>query len=126
MTLGAGMATSEIVHTAHPAAGESNIKAGYDPRLTNQDLAPLRDQHWGTYNIFAFWMSDVHSVGGYVTAGSLFALGLFRWQLLVSLVVGILIVYFFCNLVAKPSQQTGVPYPVINRSAFGVLGANVP
>src|SRR5947209_1654583 len=95
MTLGAGMATSEIVHTAHPAAGESNIKAGYDPRLTNEDLAPLRDQHWGTYNIFAFWMSDVHSVGGYVTAGSLFALGLNSWQVLVSRGVGITIVYFF-------------------------------
>ncbi|MEV0569981.1 NCS1 family nucleobase:cation symporter-1, partial [Dactylosporangium sp. NPDC050588] len=59
-------------------------------------------------------------------AGSLFALGLSSWQVLVSLVVGITIVYFFCNLVAKPSQVTGVPYPVINRVAFGVLGANVP
>ena len=77
---------------------------GYDPRLTNEDLAPLRKQTWTSYNIFAFWMSDVHSVGGYVTAGSLFALGLASWQVLVALIVGISIVYFFCNLVAKPSQ----------------------
>ncbi|MDP0989507.1 hypothetical protein Q6249_28100, partial [Klebsiella pneumoniae] len=34
-------------------------------RLTNEDLAPLRKQTWSSYNIFAFWMSDVHSVGGY-------------------------------------------------------------
>ena len=46
----------------------------------------------------------MHSVGGYVTAGSLFALGLTSWQVLVALLVGITIVYFFCNLVAKPSQ----------------------
>ncbi|GGK67115.1 NCS1 family nucleobase:cation symporter-1 [Nocardia camponoti] len=98
----------------------------YDPSLTNADLAPLKDQKWGTYNIFAFWMSDVHSVGGYVTAGSLFALGLASWQVLAALLIGITIVYFLCNLVAKPSQLTGVPYPVICRSAFGVLGANVP
>ncbi|MGV9975664.1 NCS1 family nucleobase:cation symporter-1 [Nocardia beijingensis] len=98
----------------------------YDPRLTNDDLAPLRKQNWGSYNIFAFWMSDVHSVGGYVTAGSLFALGLAGWQVLVALLIGITLVYFFCNLVAKPSQVTGVPYPVICRSAFGVLGANIP
>ena len=71
-------------------------------------------------------MSDVHSVGGYVTAGSLFALGLASWQVLAALLIGITIVYFFCNLVAKPSQVTGVPYPVICRSAFGVLGANIP
>ena len=56
-------------------------------------------------------MSDVHSVGGYITAGSLFALGLSSWQVLVALLVGILIVQYFCNLVAKPSQVTGTPYP---------------
>lgn len=98
----------------------------YDPRLTNEDLAPLKKQTWGSYNIFAFWMSDVHSVGGYVTAGSLFMLGLSSWQVLLALVVGIGIVNVFCNLVAKPSQVTGVPYPVICRASFGVLGANVP
>ena len=71
-------------------------------------------------------MSDVHSVGGYITAGSLFALGLTSWQVFICLIVGITIVLFFCNLVAKPSQRTGVPYPVICRSVFGVLGANIP
>lgn len=98
----------------------------YDPRLTNEDLAPLREQTWSSYNFFAFWMSDVHSVGGYITAGSLFALGLAAWQVLVALLVGIAIVYVLCNLVARPSQATGTPYPVVCRSAFGVLGANVP
>ncbi|WP_458690140.1 NCS1 family nucleobase:cation symporter-1 [Nocardia tengchongensis] len=98
----------------------------YDPRLTNDDLAPLKKQTWGSYHIFAFWMSDVHSVGGYVTAGSLFALGLAGWQVLAALLIGITIVYFLCNLVAAPSQRAGVPYPVMCRSAFGVKGANIP
>lgn len=102
------------------------IKPGYDENLVNEDLAPLRKQGWGAYNIFAFWMSDVHSVGGYVTAGSLFSLGLVSWQVLIALLVGILIVQFFCNLVAKPSQVTGTPYPVICRAPFGVKGANIP
>lgn len=119
--------TDVISPPAISAAGSPSAPP-YDPRLTNDDLAPLKDQRWGgSYNIFAFWMSDVHSVGGYVTAGSLFALGgLASWQVLVSLLAGITIVYFFCNLVAKPSQVTGVPYPVICRSVFGVLGANIP
>lgn len=102
------------------------IKPSYDENLVNEDLAPLRKQSWGAYNIFAFWMSDVHSVGGYVTAGSLFSLGLVSWQVLIALLVGILIVQFFCNLVAKPSQVTGTPYPVICRAPFGVKGANIP
>ncbi|MCG8916013.1 NCS1 family nucleobase:cation symporter-1 [Actinokineospora sp. PR83] len=116
----------DLLEAAGTPIGGGLIKADYDPRLTNEDLAPLRKQSWGSYNIFAFWMSDVHSVGGYVTAGSLFALGLSSWQVLVALVVGIGIVYGFCNLVAKPSQATGVPYPVICRASFGVLGANIP
>lgn len=108
----------------------------YSARLCNRDLAPLapdgavsdkdRTQHWTWYNIFAFWMADVHSVGGYVFAASLFALGLTGWQVLVSLLLGILIVQLFANLLGRPGQQAGVPYAVVSRLSFGVYGANVP
>src|SRR3954462_531501 len=116
----------DLVEAAGMPVGSGIVKPGYDPRLTNEDLAPLKDQHWGSYNIFAFWMSDVHSVGGYVTAGSPFALGLSSRQGVIALLIGIVIVNIFCNLVTKPSQAAGVPYPVACRSAFGVLGANMP
>ncbi|WP_082542973.1 NCS1 family nucleobase:cation symporter-1 [Microbacterium sp. Root53] len=116
----------DVVEAAGLPTGSGNMRPGYDPRLANEDLAPLRKQKWTSYNIFAFWMSDVHSVGGYVTAGSLFALGIASWQVLVALLVGIVIVQVFTNLVAKPSQRTGVPYPVVNRFLFGIKGANVP
>jgi NCS1 family nucleobase:cation symporter-1 len=99
---------------------------GASPDLYNADLAPLKTQTWTQYNIFCYWMSDVHSVGGYIFAGSLFALGLTSWQVLIALLAGIMIVKFFCNLIAKPSQIHGVPYPVMCRSAFGVRGANIP
>src|SRR6201991_2333078 len=116
----------DLVEAAGMPVGSGEIKPGYDPRLTNEDLAPLRKQTWGAYNIFAFWMSDVHSIGGYVTAGSLFALGIASWQVLISLAAAMVIVQAFATLVAKPSQVAGVPYPVINRHIFGVTGANVP
>ena len=103
----------------------SQAKPGYSERLYNEDLGPTK-QDWGAYNIFAFWMSDVHSVGGYVVAASLFALGLAGWQVMVSLVIGICIVQFFANLMARPSQQAAVPFPVACRISFGVFGANVP
>ncbi|EGH97545.1 NCS1 family nucleobase:cation symporter-1 [Pseudomonas syringae] len=99
--------------------------AGYSPRLHNDDLGPV-PQKWTWYNILAFWMSDVHSVGGYVFAASLFALGLASWQVLIALLIGICIIQVIANLVAKPSQQAAVPYPVICRLAFGVFGANIP
>ncbi|MCW2688125.1 MAG: hypothetical protein JWR37_3015 [Mycobacterium sp.] len=108
------------------AATAKPFTAVYDPRLANDDLIPLAKQSWSSYNIFAFWMSDVHSVGGYVTAGSLFALGLSSWQVLIALLIGIVIVNVFCNLGARPSQHAAGPYPGVCRSAFGVLGANLP
>jgi len=116
----------DLVEAAGHPHGGGNMKPHYDDRLANEDLAPLRTQKWSSYNIFAFWMSDVHSVGGYVTAGSLFALGLQSWQVFVALIAGIVIVQVFANMVAKPSQKTGVPYPVINRVVFGIRGANIP
>ena len=116
----------DVLETPGHPGGDGLVKPEYDDRLANTDLAPLRKQSWSSYNIFAFWMSDVHSVGGYVTAGALFSLGIASWQVLVSLIIGIAIVMLFCNLVAKPSQVTGVPYPVINRAIFGVRGANIP
>lgn len=97
----------------------------YSPRLANEDLAPA-NQNWSWYNIFSFWMSDVHSLGGYVVAASLFTLGLTSWQVLLALVIGIVIVQICANLIAKPSQQAGVPYAVMSRQAFGVYGANIP
>lgn len=107
------------------SASSWQAPAGYSRRLYNPDLAPVR-QHWGTYNIIAFWMSDVHSVGGYVVAASLFSLGLAGWQVMLALVAGILIVQYFANLMATPSQQAAVPFPVICRISFGVVGANIP
>ncbi|MFI3308102.1 NCS1 family nucleobase:cation symporter-1 [Ewingella allii] len=112
--------------SASPELSAGIIKPHYSPRLCNDDLAPTRDQNWSWYNIFSFWMSDVHSMGGYVVAASFFTLGLSSWQVLLCLLCGICIVQIFANLVAKPSQQAGVPYAVICRQAFGVFGANIP
>ncbi|GEA62094.1 NCS1 family nucleobase:cation symporter-1 [Vibrio comitans] len=96
------------------------------PRLSNEDLAPEEKKEWGWYSIFAFWMSDVHSVGGYVFAASLFALGLNGIQVFISLLAGISIVLLFANLMGKPGQKAGIPFPVVARMSFGVFGANIP
>ncbi len=45
----------EQIPDAHHPAGVGLIKPGYDPALTNEDLAPLHKQNWSSYNIFAFW-----------------------------------------------------------------------
>jgi NCS1 family nucleobase:cation symporter-1 len=105
-------------------AEHMRIPEGVSERLYNEDLYPGK-RDWGWYEVFAMWMSDVHSVGGYLFAASLFTLGLAAWQVLVSLIVGIVIVMYAVNLVAKPGVVLGVPYPVVCRLSMGVLGANI-
>src|SRR5258708_4565358 len=79
------------------------------PRLYNEDLAPARERKWGTYSLFAMWMSDVHSIGGYTFAAGLFFTGLVGWQVFVALVLGITVVFFLMNLTGFAGQATGVP-----------------
>lgn len=74
--------------------------------------------------MFAMWMSDVHSVGGYTFAASLFLLGLSGWQVLSALVIGIGIVNVLMNWIGRPSQRLGIPFPVMARVSPGVMGAN--
>ena len=121
--------------TASAAAGrlptaeiESNLVIPHaDPRLYNEDLAPVpKDKRtWTGYSIFAMWMSDVHSVGGYTFAASLFLLGLSGWQVLSAMTIGILAVYVLMNWIGKPSLVHGIPFPVMARVSMGVMGANL-
>src|ERR1700722_9070490 len=103
------------------------VITGAHPQLYNHDLAPTAPEGrtWGAFSLFAMWMSDVHSVGGYTFAASLFFLGLTGWQVLISMTVGIFSVFFLINLIGRPSQRAGVPYPVVARLSFGVAGANL-
>ncbi|HBX80693.1 MAG TPA: nitrate reductase [Propionibacteriaceae bacterium] len=99
---------------------------GASPRLFNEDLAPARTRKWGFYSLFAMWMSDIHSIGGYTFAAGLFALGLGGVQVFASLTVGILIVFALMNLSGYAGQKYGIPYPVLARISFGTWGANIP
>ena len=81
------------------------VLTGAHPRLINQDLAPTvpEGRRWGAFSLLAMWMSDVHSVGGYTFAASLFFLGLTGWQVLIAMLVGIMAVYFgLMNLIGRP------------------------
>ena len=104
---------------------EAIIKPSYNAKLTNQDLAPLKSK-LGALIIFLpsgcrmFIASAVMSwLGAFCTrAEQLAGTFIFTHRHCHSSV--------FTNLIAKSSQQTGTPYPVICRATFGVLGANIP
>ncbi|MBE6483885.1 MAG: NCS1 family nucleobase:cation symporter-1 [Actinomycetaceae bacterium] len=96
------------------------------PSLINEDLAPAKTRHWSFYSLFAMWMSDIHSIGGYTFAAGLFALGLGAIHVFAGLSIGIIVVFFLMNLVGFAGQKTGLCYPVLARIAFGTIGSNLP
>lgn len=97
-----------------------------DARLTNADLAPATERHWRWTDYLFLWMSDVHSVAGYMTVGSFFTMGLPLADVFAALTAAVLIVLALCNLVSLPSFASGAPFPVVARIVFGVRGALVP
>lgn len=95
-------------------------------RLINEDIKPVKEQTWTVYNMFAMWMSNVHSVAAYIFAASLFTLGLSGWQVFSALIVGIILIYYFTNWIGRPGQKYGIAFAAACRPSFGVFGANIP
>ena len=95
------------------------------PRLYNEDLAPATDRRWGAFSIFNVWTSDVHSLWGYYLAASLFLLCGSFTNFLIAIGLSSLVIYALMNLIGYAGERTGVPYPVLARSAFGIWGANL-
>ena len=63
---------STQVSTASQA--QSNVEV--DAHLINDDLAPAKERNWFFFSLFAMWMSDIYSIGGYTFAAGLFTFGL--------------------------------------------------
>src|SRR5271155_1574592 len=95
--------------------------------LYNADLAPaLSDRRtWGTYNFAALWVSMSVNILTYMLAASLIQGGMNWKQAVVTVFLGNSIVLIPMLLNSHPGARYGVPFPVLARASFGVLGANV-
>ena len=101
---------------------------GHDPQLWNADLAPVGPEKrtWTTWNIAALWIGMAICIPTYTLASSLVDQG-WTWQAAVGAVVlGNVVVLIPIVLNSHAGTRYGVPFPVLIRSSFGVLGANVP
>lgn len=97
------------------------------PRLYNEELSPeSATGTWKTVNLFNWWMSAWHSLGGYTMAIGLLVFGISGWQVIIAFAIGVVILFFVNNLTGTAGQRERVPFPVFARGAFGVFGANIP
>src|SRR5205823_2072525 len=92
-----------------------------------RDLAPAgrERQTWGTYNFAALWVSMSVNILTYMLAASLIQGGMNWKQAVATVFLGNTIVLVPMLLNSHPGAEYGIPFPVLARASFGVLGANV-
>ncbi len=94
--------------------------------LINWDLVTINptDKNWNWKDLFCFWGVSIQSIIGFSLITSLyFVYDLNTFVVLVGTMFGSLLVYFFSNLIGKPSQKFGLPFVVLLRSSLGFRGA---
>jgi NCS1 family nucleobase:cation symporter-1 len=96
--------------------------------LTSEDLAPVVSEKrtWGIWNYTALWISMSLCIPTYMLASSLIEGGMNWWQAVLTVFMGNVIVLIPMILNGHAGAKYGIPFPVLARASFGVLGANIP
>ncbi len=99
-----------------------------DTRLINDDLRPTTDAErtWSKWHIAALWVGMAVCIPTYMLAGGVMAGGASLGIATLSIAIGNIVVLIPLVLNAHPGTKYGIPFPVLLRSSFGVLGANIP
>jgi NCS1 family nucleobase:cation symporter-1 len=107
--------------------GELSAEIQSSP-LYNHDLAPVppSGRNWGVYNFASLWIGMSVCIPTYMLASGLIAGGMNWWQAIGTILLGNVIVLIPMVLNAHAGTRYGIPFPVLVRASFGVLGANVP
>ncbi len=94
--------------------------------LKNWEIVSINPsaKNWTWKDLFCLWGNTVQSVIGFSLIASLYLI----YDLNVIIVflgtlIASLLVYFLLNLIGKPSQEYGLPFPVVLRLSAGVNGA---
>ena len=94
--------------------------------LRNWEIVSVNpaEKNWTWKDLFCFWGNSVQNIIGFSLIASLYLIyDLNAIVVLVGTLAASLLVYFFSNLIGKPSQKHGLPFPVILRTSMGVNGA---
>ena len=94
--------------------------------LMNWEIVSVNPNNktWNWKDLFCFWGSSIQSIIGFSLVASLFLVyQLNFFVVLTGCIVGSIPVYLFSNLIGKPSQKHGIPFPVFLRLSMGVYGA---
>ena len=94
--------------------------------LSNWDLVTVNPNYktWNWKDLFCFWGINIQSVIAFSLIASLYIVyDLNTLVVFFGTILGSFLVYFFSNLIGKPSQKFGLPFAVLLRSSLGFKGA---
>src|ERR1700722_17874040 len=111
-----------------PASQQLDAETIRNSSLFNEDLAPIPADRrtWGTYNYAALWIAMSVNIPTYLLASAMIAEGMSWKQAIFTVFLGNVLVLIPMLLNAHAGAEYGIPFPIFARSAFGVLGANLP
>jgi len=95
-------------------------------QLTNWEIVSINpaDKNWNWTDYFCFWAINVQSIIGFSLIASLYIIyDLNFFVVFLGTLIASLLVYFFSNLIGKPSQRHGIPFPVFLRISIGISAA---
>jgi nucleobase:cation symporter-1, NCS1 family len=94
--------------------------------LINWELVSINpnDKKWNWIDLFSFWGVNLQSIIAFSLIASLYLVyDLNIIVVFVGSLIGTFFVYLFANLIGKPSQIHGIPFPVLLRTSLGFKGA---
>ena len=94
--------------------------------LRNWEIVSVNpaEKNWTWKDLFCYWGNGVQNIIGFSLITSLYLVyDLNALVVFVGTLAASLLIYFFSNLIGKPSQKHGLPFPVILRISMGVNGA---
>jgi NCS1 family nucleobase:cation symporter-1 len=94
--------------------------------LKNWEIVSVNpnNKNWNWKDLFCFWGNNVQSVIGFSLIASLYLVYNLNFLIvLIGCLIASFLVYIFANLIGKPSQKHGLPFPVILRTSMGINGA---
>ena len=95
-------------------------------QLTNWELVSVNpsNKNWNWKDLFCIWGNSIQSLIGFSLIASLYLVyDLNAVIVFLGTLIASFLVYFFVNLIGKPSQKHGIPFPIILRTSMGIVGA---
>lgn len=105
---------------------EENIKFSSGIEITGIEIVKESERNAKPHHLFLPWFASNISVFGMSYGAWVLGFGISFWQATVVSILGVVLSFAICGVIALGGKRGSVPTMVMSRAAFGVQGAKVP